>query len=127
MPQGYDTPIGERGAILSGGQKQRLCLARSLLAAAPVLILDEATSHLDPQSERELQDALRQVLPGRTALVIAHRLATVIEADRIYVLDDGRVLECGSHRELLARGGLYAELWALQSAQPAAVVQGLAR
>jgi len=127
LPQGYDTPIGERGAILSGGQKQRLCLARSLLAAAPVLILDEATSHLDPQSEKELQDALGQVLPGRTALVIAHRLATIVEADRIYVLDDGRVLECGSHRELLARGGLYAELWALQSAQPAAVAQGLAR
>jgi len=127
LPQGYDTPIGERGAILSGGQKQRLCLARALLAGAPVLILDEATSHLDPQSEKELQDALRQVLPGRTALVIAHRLATIVEADRIYVLDEGRVLESGSHRELLARGGLYAELWALQSAQPATVAQGLAR
>ena len=127
LPQGYDTPIGERGAILSGGQKQRLCLARALLAGAPVLILDEATSHLDPQSEKELQDALRQVLPGRTALVIAHRLATIVEADRIYVLDEGRVLESGSHRELLARGGLYAELWALQSAQPATVAQGLSR
>ena len=124
LPQGYDTPVGERGAILSGGQKQRLCLARALLADAPVLILDEATSHLDPQSERELQDALREVLPGRTALVIAHRLATVVEADRIYVLDEGRVLECGSHRELLARGGRYAELWSLQSAQPATVAQG---
>jgi subfamily B ATP-binding cassette protein MsbA len=126
LPQGYETPIGERGAILSGGQKQRLCLARALLADAPVLILDEATSHLDPQSERELQDALRQVLPGRTALVIAHRLATIVDADRIYVLDEGRVLESGSHRELLARGGLYAELWALQSAQPT-VAQGLAQ
>ena len=121
LPQGYDTPIGERGAILSGGQKQRLCLARALLAGAPVLILDEATSHLDPQSEKELQDALRQVLPGRTALVIAHRLATIVEADRIYVLDEGRVLESGSHRELLARGGLYT------LSQPATVAQGLTR
>jgi subfamily B ATP-binding cassette protein MsbA len=116
LPKGYHTLVGERGAILSGGQKQRLCLARAILANAPVLVLDEATSHLDPQSERELQEALRQVLPGRTALVIAHRLSTVADADRIHVLDGGRVVESGSHEELLRRGGRYAQLWALQNA-----------
>jgi subfamily B ATP-binding cassette protein MsbA len=116
LPKGYQTRVGERGVILSGGQKQRLCLARAILANAPVLVLDEATSHLDPQNERELQAALGKVLPGRTALVIAHRLATIVDADRIHVLDGGRVVESGSHAELVNRGGLYAKLWALQSA-----------
>ncbi len=116
LPKGYHTLVGERGVILSGGQKQRLCLARAILANAAVLVLDEATSHLDPQSERELQDALEKVLPGRTALVIAHRLSSVVEADCIHVLDGGRVVESGSHDELVHRGGLYAKLWALQGA-----------
>jgi subfamily B ATP-binding cassette protein MsbA len=116
LPRAYQTPVGERGVVLSGGQKQRVCLARALLANARVLVLDEATSHLDPQSERELQDALQQLLPGRTALVIAHRLSTIVDADRIVVLDEGRAVESGAHRELLARGGLYAKLWTLQSA-----------
>jgi subfamily B ATP-binding cassette protein MsbA len=115
LPEGYQTPVGERGARLSGGQRQRLCLARAVLAAAPVLLLDEATSNLDPQSEAEVQAALEGVLEGRTALVIAHRLATVVSADRIHVVDAGRVVESGTHEDLTARGGLYARLWALQN------------
>jgi subfamily B ATP-binding cassette protein MsbA len=115
LPAGYDTPIGERGVTLSGGQKQRLCLARAVLADAPVLVLDEATSNLDPESERDVQRALERVLEGRTALVIAHRLSTVRRADVIAVLERGRVVEQGDHAALLARGGRYAELWAQQS------------
>lgn len=114
LPQGYDTRIGERGVVLSGGQKQRLCLARALVAQAPVLVLDEATSNLDPENEREVQDALACVLPGRTALVIAHRLSTVTRADRIFVIDQGRIVEAGTHEALLQRGGLYARMWRLQ-------------
>jgi subfamily B ATP-binding cassette protein MsbA len=114
LPQGYDTPIGERGVRLSGGQKQRLALARALIADAPVLVLDEATSSLDPESEREVQAALDAVLRGRTALVIAHRLSSVRSADRICVLQDGRIAEQGSHAELLARGGEYARIAKLQ-------------
>ncbi len=99
---------------LSGGQRQRLCLARAVLSKAPVLVLDEATSNLDPESEREVQAALDAVLPGRTAVVIAHRLSTIRSADRICVLEQGRVVESGSHDALLARGGAYARLWRLQ-------------
>jgi subfamily B ATP-binding cassette protein MsbA len=114
LPSGYDTPVGERGVVLSGGQRQRICLARALMADAPVLILDEATSSLDPESEAEVQRALDAVLPGRTALVIAHRLSTIAGAQRIHVLDAGRVVESGTHGELRGAGGLYAKLWALQ-------------
>jgi subfamily B ATP-binding cassette protein MsbA len=114
LPKGYDTPLGERGVALSGGQRQRLCLARALLADAPVLVLDEATSNLDPESEREVQQALDAVLPGQTALIVAHRLATVAAADRIYVLEAGQVTERGTHAELLARGGTYSRMWNLQ-------------
>jgi subfamily B ATP-binding cassette protein MsbA len=120
LPQGYDTLIGERGVRLSGGQKQRLALARALLAGAPVLVLDEATSNLDPESEREVQSVLDELLHGRTALVIAHRLSSVRNADRICVLKGGRLLEEGRHDELLALGGEYARLYALQSGEPAA-------
>ncbi len=116
LPQGYDTRIGERGVTLSGGQRQRLCIARAVLSRAPVLVLDEATSSLDPESEREVQAALAAVLPGRTALVIAHRLSTVMEADVIHVVEAGRVVESGKHEELLNKGRRYAELWKLQTA-----------
>ncbi len=114
LPDGYRTQLGERGARLSGGQRQRLCLARAVLANAPVLLLDEATSNLDPQSEAEVQAALAQVLKGRTALIIAHRLTTVAGADRICVMEAGRVVESGTHDELIAHGGLYARMWSLQ-------------
>ncbi|HVE87727.1 MAG TPA: ABC transporter ATP-binding protein [Myxococcales bacterium] len=114
LPLGYDTPIGERGVVLSGGQKQRLCLARAVLSGAPVLVLDEATSNLDPESEAEVRRAMDQVLRGRTALLIAHRLSSVRAADLIHVMDRGRVVESGAHRELVGAGGLYARLWELQ-------------
>jgi subfamily B ATP-binding cassette protein MsbA len=116
LPQGYDTLIGERGVVLSGGQRQRLCIARAVLSRAPVLVLDEATSSLDPESEREVQAALAAVLPGRTALVIAHRLSTVTGADVIHVVEAGRILESGGHAQLLQAGGRYASLWNLQTA-----------
>lgn len=115
LPQGYETRIGERGVTLSGGQRQRLCIARAVLSRAPVLVLDEATSSLDPESEREVQLALAAVLPGRTALVIAHRLSTVVGSDVIHVMEAGRVVESGTHAELLQAGGRYAALWALQT------------
>ncbi len=116
LPQGWDTPIGERGVTLSGGQKQRLCLARAVLAQAPVLILDEATSNLDTESEAEVQSALDDVLRERTALMIAHRLSTVTRANLIVVMAAGKVVEQGTHGELLARRGAYAALWSAQHA-----------
>ncbi|NTX66924.1 ABC transporter ATP-binding protein [Myxococcus sp. CA051A] len=118
LPQGYDTRIGERGVTLSGGQRQRLCIARAVLARARVLVLDEATSSLDPESEREVQAALAAVLPGRTALVIAHRLSTVVNADVLHVMEAGRAVESGTHAELLQKGGRYAALWRMQTEGP---------
>ncbi len=114
LPQGYDTPLGERGARLSLGQRQRISIARALLKDPPILILDEATSALDAESETLVQQALERLMRGRTSLVIAHRLATVRAADRILVLDAGRIVEQGAHRELLRRNGLYARLHELQ-------------
>jgi ATP-binding cassette, subfamily B, bacterial MsbA len=114
LPQGYETQVGEHGVKLSGGQRQRLSIARAMLKNAPILLLDEATSSLDTESERQVQAALKNLMRGRTTLVIAHRLSTVIEADLIYVIDDGRVIERGSHAELIRRDGAYARLHAMQ-------------
>ena len=110
LPQGYDTIIGERGARLSGGEAQRIALARAFLKDAPLLILDEATANLDPEIEAQVQEAMERLLEGRTALVIAHRLSTVYRADRILVMDTGRIVEQGTHADLLQRGGLYCRL-----------------
>jgi ATP-binding cassette, subfamily B, bacterial MsbA len=116
LPQGYDTLVGEHGVLLSGGQRQRLAIARAMLKDAPILLLDEATSALDSESERQVQAALRSLMRGRTTIVIAHRLSTVIGADLICVLDRGHIVETGRHAQLLARNGLYARLYETQFA-----------
>ena len=110
MPEGYQTRVGESGARLSGGQKQRVAIARAMLKNAPILLLDEATSALDTASEQQVQAALSELMKGRTSLVIAHRLSTIMHADKIYVLQNGKVCEAGTHKQLLAQNGVYAEL-----------------
>jgi ATP-binding cassette, subfamily B, heavy metal transporter len=117
-PAGYGTMVGERGLKLSGGEKQRVAIARTLLKNPPILIFDEATSALDSANERAIQDELRSVSVGKTTLVIAHRLSTVVDAHRIVVLDQGRIVETGTHDDLLARNGRYAEMWQLQRSDP---------
>ena len=111
MPDGYETEVGERGLKLSGGEKQRVAIARTILKGPPILVLDEATSALDTLTEQEIQSALRQVSRNRTTLVIAHRLSTVVDADEIIVLEQGRIVERGRHGDLLGLGGVYATMW----------------
>jgi ATP-binding cassette subfamily B protein len=130
LPDGYETRVGERGLKLSGGEKQRVAIARALLKAPRILIFDEATSALDSKSEKAIQAELDRIAQGRTTLVIAHRLSTVMDADQILVMDHGRIVERGTHRELLEAGGAYAQMWELQQeasqAAEVAVAAGLA-
>ena len=115
LPEGYDTAVGERGLKLSGGEKQRVGIARTLLKNPPVLLLDEATSALDTDTERDIQESLRQMSEGRTVITIAHRLSTVVDADKIVVLDSGSIIEQGTHEELLALDGRYSQMWHRQA------------
>ena len=114
MPHGYDTEVGERGSTLSGGQRQRLGIARAIVRNSPILILDEPTAALDTESERLVMEALQRLMKGRTAITIAHRLSTIRDSDQIIVLKDGVVAESGTHAELLARRGVYADLYQIQ-------------
>jgi ABC-type multidrug transport system fused ATPase/permease subunit len=117
LPAGYDTVLGERGAKISGGERQRIAVARAFVRDAPILILDEPTSSIDSRTEAEILDALHRLMSGRTTIMIAHRLSTIRSVDRILVLDQGRLVEQGTHDDLLDGGGLYHDLWKAQTAQ----------
>jgi ATP-binding cassette subfamily B protein len=115
LPQGYESPVGDRGVKLSGGQRQRIAIARAILKNAPILILDEATSALDSVTEKYIQEALHTLMTGRTTIVIAHRLSTLSEMDRILVFDNGKIIEDGNHQELIQLNGHYARMWQMQA------------
>jgi len=115
LPEGYKTFVGERGIKLSGGERQRVAIARAILKNAPILILDEATSSLDSESEAMIQDALKTLMKNKTVIVIAHRLSTIMQMDRILVMQDGEVVDQGTHADLLDRRGLYKKLWSIQA------------
>jgi ATP-binding cassette subfamily B protein len=115
LPEGYGTMLGENGQTLSGGERQRVSIARALLKDAPIVLLDEATASLDPENEASIQEAISALVAGKTVIVIAHRLRTIAAADKIVVLDKGRIAEHGSHDELMERNGLYRRLWTLQT------------
>ncbi|MBU1126461.1 ATP-binding cassette domain-containing protein, partial [Patescibacteria group bacterium] len=115
LPKGYNTVVGERGVKLSGGEKQRIAIARVFLEDPPILVLDEATSALDSKTEHDLQEALREVMKNRTTLVIAHRLSTVMSADQILVMDKGKIVDAGTHSELIVRDSLYRDYWQIQA------------
>jgi ATP-binding cassette subfamily B protein len=115
LPEGYDSLVGERGVKLSGGERQRVAVARAILMNAPILILDEATSSLDSESEALIQDALTKLMEGKTVIAIAHRLSTIMQMDRIIVMQEGRILDEGKHEDLLTRDGLYKSLWSIQA------------
>jgi ABC-type transport system involved in Fe-S cluster assembly fused permease/ATPase subunit len=114
LPEGLNTPVGERGLKISGGEKQRVASARTLLKNTPILIFDEATSALDTQAEKAIQSAFDEAAQNRTTLIIAHRLSTIVHAEQILVMDDGRIVERGTHLDLLAKNGAYAAMWAAQ-------------
>ena len=122
LPDGYETRVGERGLKLSGGEKQRVAIARAILKNPRIMIFDEATSALDSATEQAIQTELTRIAEGRTTLVIAHRLSTIMDAGQILVMDGGRIIERGGHRELLERGGAYAEMWALQQQEEGGAV-----
>ena len=126
MPDGYQTRVGERGLKLSGGEKQRVAIARTLLKDPAILVFDEATSALDSRTERVIQHELDSISESRTTLIIAHRLSTIVHADQIVVLDHGRIVERGTHADLLAAGGVYASMWEIQSREQAKVEATLA-
>ena len=115
LPQGYDTVVGERGVKLSGGQRQRIAIARAILKDASILVLDEATSALDSESEHVIQQSLGLLMQGKTVIAVAHRLSTIAHLDRLIVMDHGQVIEDGTHEDLLAKDGVYAKLWSMQS------------
>jgi ATP-binding cassette subfamily B protein len=126
MKEGYQTMVGERGMRLSGGQRQRLAIARAILKNAPILILDEATSALDSFTEQQIQESLLDLMQNRTALVIAHRLSTLYNMDRILVFEQGKLIEEGKHRELIEKNGRYAQLWHMQAGEASSKVHYLA-